>query len=62
MGRTRRHRRRCCAAPAKAFCAGGDIRALYDSFHAGAPLRQRFFVDEYRLDYALHRYPNRWWR
>ena len=41
----------------KAFCAGGDIRALYDSFHAGTPLRQRFFVDEYRLDYALHRYP-----
>jgi len=41
----------------KAFCAGGDIRALYDSFHADTPLRQQFFVDEYRLDYALHRYP-----
>jgi len=41
----------------KAFCAGGDIRALYDSFHAGTSLRQQFFVDEYRLDYALHRYP-----
>ncbi|WP_420995408.1 enoyl-CoA hydratase/isomerase family protein [Cupriavidus sp. 30B13] len=44
-------------AGAKAFCAGGDIRALYDSFHAGTPLHRQFFVDEYRLDYRLHRYP-----
>jgi enoyl-CoA hydratase/carnithine racemase len=43
-------------AGSKAFCAGGDIRALYDSFHAGTPLRQQFFVDEYRLDYRLHGY------
>ena len=50
----------------KAFCAGGDIRALYDSYrHAeagrgddnGEPLYRRFFVDEYQLDFALHRYP-----
>ncbi|WP_454727599.1 MULTISPECIES: enoyl-CoA hydratase/isomerase family protein [Cupriavidus] len=44
-------------AGGKAFCAGGDIRALYDSFHAGTPLHRQFFVDEYRLDYRLHRYP-----
>jgi len=44
-------------AGSKAFCAGGDIRALYDSFHAGTSLRQQFFVDEYRLDYRLHGYP-----
>lgn len=41
----------------KGFCAGGDIRALYDSYHAGTPLHRDFFADEYRLDFALHRYP-----
>ncbi|MHA7683290.1 enoyl-CoA hydratase/isomerase family protein [Cupriavidus sp. PET2-C1] len=41
----------------KAFCAGGDIRALYDSFHAGTALHRQFFVDEYQLDYRLHGYP-----
>ncbi|MGO4332078.1 enoyl-CoA hydratase/isomerase family protein [Cupriavidus sp. 2TAF22] len=44
-------------AGGKAFCAGGDIRALYDSFHADTPLHREFFVDEYRLDFRLHRYP-----
>lgn len=50
----------------KAFCAGGDIRALYDSYRDdaagrgdddGKPLYRRFFVDEYQLDFELHRYP-----
>lgn len=41
----------------KAFCAGGDIRALYDSYREGTPLHRRFFADEYRLDFRLHRYP-----
>nr|WP_255674192.1 enoyl-CoA hydratase/isomerase family protein [Cupriavidus sp. UGS-1] len=50
----------------KAFCAGGDIRALYDSYRDaaagrggddGEPLYRRFFVDEYQLDFELHRYP-----
>lgn len=54
----------------KAFCAGGDIRALYDSYRDavagrgddvgggdGQPLYRRFFVDEYQLDFELHRYP-----
>jgi len=49
----------------KAFCAGGDIRALYDSYrddvarhggNDGEPLYRRFFVDEYQLDFELHRY------
>ncbi|MGH8790769.1 MAG: enoyl-CoA hydratase/isomerase family protein [Cupriavidus necator] len=41
----------------KAFCAGGDIRALTDSYRDGTPLHRRFFIDEYTLDYRLHRYP-----
>lgn len=41
----------------RAFCAGGDIRALYQSYHDRTPLYRDFFVDEYRLDYMLHQYP-----
>ncbi len=40
----------------KAFCAGGDIRALRDSAMNGGNLHHDFFIDEYRLDYQLHRY------
>ncbi|MDE2305582.1 MAG: enoyl-CoA hydratase/isomerase family protein [Gammaproteobacteria bacterium] len=43
-------------AGARAFCAGGDIRALYDSNRAGSRLHRDFFVDEYRLDFSLHRF------
>ncbi|MDN5869656.1 MAG: enoyl-CoA hydratase/isomerase family protein [Nitrococcus sp.] len=46
---------------AKAFCAGGDVIALYDSMraHPGGPnpVAQRFFETEYRLDYQIHTYP-----
>jgi enoyl-CoA hydratase/carnithine racemase len=41
----------------KAFCAGGDIRALYKSFKDGSSLHQEFFAAEYPLDYLLHSYP-----
>lgn len=41
----------------KAFCAGGDVRALYDSRVNHADHHHEFFVDEYRLDYLIHRYP-----
>ncbi len=40
----------------KAFCAGGDIRALRDSALSGGTLHHDYFIDEYRLDYQLHRY------
>ena len=40
----------------KAFCAGGDIRSLYDSFNNGDSLHQDFFVEEYALDLAIHHY------
>lgn len=45
----------------KAFCAGGDIQALYDDVTAtpGRPCdyAENFFLREYRLDYTLHTYP-----
>ena len=41
----------------KAFCAGGDIRSLYDSFKSGDTLHADFFVEEYALDLAIHQYP-----
>lgn len=41
----------------KAFCAGGDVRALHQSFTMGATLHSEFFAFEYELDYFIHRYP-----
>ncbi|MBV4458354.1 enoyl-CoA hydratase/isomerase family protein [Pseudomonas sp. COR58] len=40
----------------KAFCAGGDIRSLYDSHKSGDTLHEDFFVEEYALDLTIHRY------
>ena len=45
-----------CGAGEKAFCAGGDIRSLYDSFKSGDTLHQDFFVEEYALDLLIHHY------
>jgi len=44
-------------AGGKAFCAGGDIRALHANFHANPQGLQRFFEVEYALDYRIHKYP-----
>ncbi|WP_120992988.1 enoyl-CoA hydratase/isomerase family protein [Stutzerimonas urumqiensis] len=45
----------------KAFCAGGDVRQLalacLDQPGRVPPLAARFFADEYRLDFRLHRFP-----
>jgi enoyl-CoA hydratase/carnithine racemase len=41
----------------KAFCAGGDIRALYASRKAGHPEHRDFFEIEYALDHRIHAYP-----
>ena len=41
----------------KAFCAGGDIRALYQSFKGSGTLHREFFAAEYPLDYLLYDYP-----
>lgn len=45
----------------KGLCAGGDVRALYHAANAGhtdgAQGWRQFFIDEYRLDFALHAFP-----
>ena len=45
----------------KAFCAGGDVQALYRSAIAtpGGPCdyAEDFFAREYRMNYSLHTYP-----
>jgi enoyl-CoA hydratase len=42
----------------KAFCAGGDVRGLYEakSRDAEAPILRDFFWNEYRLNRQIHRY------
>ncbi len=41
----------------KAFCAGGDVRAVHASFTPSSSAHRDFFASEYRLDYFIHRYP-----
>jgi enoyl-CoA hydratase/carnithine racemase len=41
----------------KAFCAGGDIRALRDSIESGTQMHRDFMRAEYALDYRIHTYP-----
>ena len=46
----------------KAFCAGGDVVAVYKAIKAGSAgqvpqLAKDFFEHEYRLDYRIHTYP-----
>ncbi|MFP6561548.1 enoyl-CoA hydratase/isomerase family protein [Paraburkholderia sp. B3] len=45
----------------KGFCAGGDVRAIYQQARREERLGddgwQQFFIDEYRLDHALHTFP-----
>jgi enoyl-CoA hydratase/carnithine racemase len=41
----------------KAFCAGGDVRALYEHMKSGGHDHSRFFEVEYALDHRIHTYP-----
>jgi enoyl-CoA hydratase/carnithine racemase len=49
------------AAGEKAFCAGGDLRQLYQTLRdCGADRNEyaeRFFGEEYELDYLIHTFP-----
>jgi enoyl-CoA hydratase len=40
----------------RAFCAGGDIRKLYDEGRAGRDYPFRFYHDEYRMNARIHRF------
>lgn len=42
----------------RAFCAGGDIRFLYESYRAADQASiDTFFIEEYRLNHAIFSYP-----
>ncbi len=42
----------------RAFCAGGDLRALYAQGRGGEPEEaEQFFRDEYRLNHLIRTYP-----
>ena len=41
----------------RALCAGGDVRALYDSREQGSALARTFWRDEYPLNALIGRYP-----
>ncbi|HXJ61655.1 MAG TPA: enoyl-CoA hydratase/isomerase family protein, partial [Verrucomicrobiae bacterium] len=43
-------------AGGKAFCAGGDIRYFHKAAQEGDPLLDQFFVEEYALNFLVHRY------
>jgi len=49
------------AAGEKAFCAGGDLRQLYQTLLDCGPGRneyaERFFGEEYELDHLIHTFP-----
>ncbi|SMG25764.1 enoyl-CoA hydratase/isomerase family protein [Paraburkholderia susongensis] len=43
---------------ARAFCAGGDIRLMYEAAQRGdQDSRDTFFTEEYRLNHAIFTYP-----
>src|SRR5690606_31840878 len=41
----------------RALCAGGDVRAIYDSAAQGSGFARKFWADEYRLNAYISRYP-----
>ena len=41
----------------RGFCAGGDIRALYESVKGDGQLARDFFTEEYRLNTLIKTYP-----
>jgi enoyl-CoA hydratase len=41
----------------RGLCAGGDVRAMYDSAPQGFTYARRFWTEEYRLNALIGRYP-----
>src|SRR3990167_100743 len=46
-----------CSVVANIFCAGGDVRWLYDSGRNKDPKQLEFFNKEYKLNQLIHDYP-----
>jgi enoyl-CoA hydratase len=44
-------------AQGRAFCAGGDLRLVYNRWLAHEPHIERFFDDEYQLNQAIFHFP-----
>ncbi len=44
------------AKPGKAFCAGGDVRWLYEAGLENDPKQMEFFEHEYRLNHYIHHF------
>lgn len=45
------------AVEGKAFCAGGDIRMVYDKAREHLPTMTDFFYEEYQLNRAIYHFP-----
>src|SRR5512143_3472348 len=45
------------SVPGRAFCAGGDVRALYESGKRGGAAARDFFQAEYRLNATIKHFP-----
>src|SRR3954468_8126731 len=45
------------AAPGRAFCAGGDIRYMYETGRSNTDAALAFYREEYRLNWRIFRYP-----
>jgi enoyl-CoA hydratase len=49
------------AAPGRAFCAGGDVRAVVETVRReGVAAALPFFRDEYRMNWRIARFPKPW--
>lgn len=44
------------AQEGKAFCAGGDVRWIYEAGKAGNPQQLQFFEQEYQLNLLIHQF------
>ncbi|KTC65899.1 enoyl-CoA hydratase/carnithine racemase (plasmid) [Legionella adelaidensis] len=44
------------AEEGKAFCAGGDVRWLYEAGKSNDPQQMQFFLHEYRLNHYINQY------
>src|SRR5882672_3017591 len=45
------------AVPGRAFCAGGDVRAIYEAAKRRDDTAAQFFATEYRMNAAIKRFP-----